>query len=58
MSELDKTFKTLEWDRRLNKFKEEDESEYGKVALVFFLAGTIFGIILIQYILPVILEMI
>ncbi len=53
--ELQDTVKILEWDQRLKKFEEEEPNLLG-LYIVVFLLGTLFGMILIEFLMPMLFE--
>ncbi len=58
MKKIDEFFNIMEWDERLNKivYKPDDKKPgKGKIALVFFIAGLLSGIIIMEYMIPWIL---
>ncbi len=57
MKGSDNIFEVMEWHKRLNRLyndPEEVEVNRGKTAFVFFIAGLLTGIIIMQYIIPLI----
>lgn len=58
MSGIDETRKLLGWDRRLYKAEDEDDQfNYGKFYLIFFLLGTLFGMAITELIIPYLLDL-
>ncbi|MFW5928150.1 MAG: hypothetical protein ACOCSL_03020 [Thermoplasmatota archaeon] len=58
MKKIDDLFNTMEWNKRLGRIvykPEKKETSKSKIALVFFIAGLLSGIIIMEYIIPWIL---
>ena len=57
MNRSDELYKVMDWRRRLDNLLYEpgqDDMTKGKIALIFFIAGILTGIIIMQYIIPLI----
>ncbi|GEM_PF-3610389 len=48
---LEKTVELLEWDERLRRYEEKEEHRAG-LLIIAFLLGTLFGMLLIEFIMP------
>ncbi|MFO7791813.1 MAG: hypothetical protein R6W73_02385 [Candidatus Saliniplasma sp.] len=59
MKKIDEFYDVMGWKRRLGglfyKRSEKDRFGKGKIALIFFIAGLLLGIILMEYVIPLIL---
>ncbi|MGM0405750.1 MAG: hypothetical protein ACQEQM_06375 [Thermoplasmatota archaeon] len=58
MKKIDEFFSIVGWNERLNKIvhkPEEKKPGKSKIALVFFIAGLLSGIIMMEYVIPWIL---
>ncbi len=52
---IDKLRKTMGWRSRLNRIREE-KVDYKRIIIAAFLFGAAFGMVLVQFIIPFILQ--
>lgn len=57
MSGIDEGIELLDWNGRLSRFEDEEEKDYSGFMIIAFLLGTLFGMLLIEYIIPVLLDL-
>lgn len=53
--DIEKMNKVMGWRSRLNKMREE-EVDYKRIIIAAFLFGAAFGMVLVQFIIPFILQ--